>query len=270
MGNIMVSLKKFISNKNTVTILGVLLGLFVLYFGYTWRVNQSTNPVSIPYCLSTLTAKSRITADNIGIVSVPAELVQNWQNIVRDQGFLTDAKLVSFDSKIAANSFFFKENIIEESKMPDSVFSDIPTNYTIYALGVTLEKTYANSIFPGDMIDLYVYTKDPNDGKVVYGRFIKSIEVLAVRDGSGQNVFDDKDNLKPPSQLLFAVPEEYFLLLKKAEKIGGFEIEPVPRNDSYTTHASETQIVNNEIRDMIVVQSYQFQNECIDLDNCVS
>jgi hypothetical protein len=76
--------------------------------------------------------------------------------------------------------------------------------------------------------------------------------------------------LKVPAQLLFAVPEEYFLLLKRAEKIGKFEIEPVPRNDSYTTHASQTEIVNDEIRNMIEIQSYQFQNECIDLDNCVN
>jgi len=268
MGNIMVSLKKFISNKNTVTILGVLLGLFVLYFGYTWRVNQSTNPVTVPYALTTMTAKTRITAENIGVVSVPAELVQNWQNIVRDQSYLTQSKLVSFDSKIAANSFFFQENIIDENKMPDSIFSDIPDGYTIYPLKVTVESTYSNSIFPGDMIDLYVKTSDPVDGLPAYARFIKSIEVLAVKDSSGNNVFDDKDHLRDSSQLLFAVPEEYFLLLKRADATGKFHIEPVPRNDSYTTHAEATEIVNSELRNFIEIQVYPFQGECIDLTTC--
>ncbi len=268
MGNIMVSLKKFISNKNTVTILGVLLGLVVLYFGYTWRVNQSTNPVQVPYALNTMTAKTRITAENIGYVSVPNDLVQNWQNIIRDQNFLTDAKLVSFDSKIAANSFFFQENIIEESKMPDSVFSNIPDGYTIFALGVDNKTTYSNSIFPGDMIDLYLTTHDPYENKVAFARFIKSIEVIAVKDSSGQNVFDDKDNLKSPSQLLFAVPEDLFLLLKRSEKIGDFVIEPVPRNDSYTTTAAATELVNEDLKNFIIDKAYYFSDECTDLTTC--
>ena len=35
MGNIMISIKRFLGNKNTVTILGVIVGIVVLYFGYS-------------------------------------------------------------------------------------------------------------------------------------------------------------------------------------------------------------------------------------------
>lgn len=267
MGNLMVSLKKFISNKNTVTILGVLLGIVVLYFGYTWRVSQSTNPVDVPYAVSTMLAKKPITEQDIGYVSVPADLVNNWGNIITDYNYLVNAKLVSFDSKIAANSFFFTENIIEESKMPDSVFSNIKDGYTIFALDVNSKKTYSNSIFPGDMIDLYLKTTD-EDGLLVYGRFIKSIEVIAVKDSGGNNVFEDKDNLKEPAQLLFAVPEDLFLLLKKAVNVGGFDIDPVPRNDSYTKNAAATELVNQELENFIRVKTYILQGECTDLTTC--
>jgi hypothetical protein len=267
MGNLMVSLKKFVSNKNTVTILGVLLGIVVLYFGYTWRVNQSTSPVDVPYSVNTMLAQQRITEQDIGIVSVPSELVANWKNIILDSKYLTNAKLVSFDSKIAANSFFFAENIIEESKMPDSVFSNIKDGYTIYALDVNSKKTYSNSIFPGDMIDLYLKTSD--EDLLVYGRFIKSIEVIAVKDSQGRNVFEDKDNLKEPAQLLFAVPEDLFLLLKKVENIqGDFDIDPVPRNDSYTKNAAATELVNAELESFVRVRTYILQDECTDLTAC--
>ena len=49
MGNLLVPFKKFLSNKNTITILGVLIGLVVLYLGYSWRVTQSIQPTSVPY-----------------------------------------------------------------------------------------------------------------------------------------------------------------------------------------------------------------------------
>ena len=40
-------------------------------------------------------------------------------------------------------------------ELPSSVFEDIPDNQTVYALPVDSEKTYGNSIFPGNYIDLY-------------------------------------------------------------------------------------------------------------------
>ena len=53
MGNIGATIKKILSNKNTVTILGVLLGIVVLYFAYNWRVNQAISPVRVPYAVQT-------------------------------------------------------------------------------------------------------------------------------------------------------------------------------------------------------------------------
>ena len=38
--NILVSIKKFITNKNTVTILGVIIIIAILYFGYNYQVEK--------------------------------------------------------------------------------------------------------------------------------------------------------------------------------------------------------------------------------------
>ena len=54
MGNILAPFKKFLSNKNTITILGVLLGVVVLYIGYTVRVNQATSPTNVYFATKTL------------------------------------------------------------------------------------------------------------------------------------------------------------------------------------------------------------------------
>ena len=48
MGNIITTFKRFLSNKNTVTIIGVLLGLIVLYIGYNYRIKTAVSTISVP------------------------------------------------------------------------------------------------------------------------------------------------------------------------------------------------------------------------------
>ena len=192
MGNFLIPFKKFLSNKNTITILGVLVGVVVLYLGYNWRVTKSIQPILVPYSTSTLLAGTRITEEYINYASIPKDTVSGMGNLVTNVSEIS-GKLVSYDSKIPQNGFFFKENLISEEEMPDSVFSNIPDGHTIFGMQVTNTKLLGNSIFPGDLIDIYMYTTE--DGKVVYGRFIKQIEVLAVKDSNGNNVFTDKDDL---------------------------------------------------------------------------
>ena len=267
MGNLLVPFKKFLSNKNTVTILGVLLGLVVLYFGYVWRVNQSVKPIDVPYATSTMISGTKITEENIGYTQIPQDFLSNMSNIVTDVGSIRNM-LVSYDSKIPINSFFFTENLISEEEMPDSIFSNIPDGYTIFLLEVDAESTYANSIFPDDTIDLYMKAMSKEDGKLIFGRFIKEIQVLAVRDSKGKNVFADRDNPGEPAALLFAVPEDLFLLLSKAKYLGGIELVPVPRNAGYSADTGATQVEASVLEQLIVDQTFIIPNECTDLTLC--
>lgn len=266
MGNLLTPFKKFLSNKNTVTILGVLLGVVVLYLGYTWRVNQSISPTSVPYATRTMVSGEKVTEDAIGYTEIPKDTLKNMTNIVTDVNKIRDM-LVSYDSKIAQNSFFFTENLITEEEMPDSIFSNIKDGYTIFSLAVDNHSTYANSIFPDDTIDLYVKAKDEND-LLMYGRFIKSIQVLAVKDSNGNNVFSNSAEVGTPAELLFAVPEDLFLLLKKASYIDGITIEPVPRNSSYSKDPAATEVESDYIKDFIIQQTVTLPNECTDLTKC--
>ena len=71
MGNIMIGLKKFLSNKNTVTIIGVLVAIVVLYVGYNMRVQAAVNPQDIACATQTISPGTRITEDMIEIIQVP-------------------------------------------------------------------------------------------------------------------------------------------------------------------------------------------------------
>lgn len=264
MGNIMVPLKKFLSNKNTITILGVLIGVVVLYVGYNWRVTKSIQPVSVPISSSTMIAGTRITEDNIAYTELPKDVIAGMDNIITNVDDI-NGKIVSFDSKIPLNGFFFQENVMKEEEMPDSLFSNIQDGYTILAFDVDNKSTYGNAIFPGNTIDLYI--AGDIEGKPVYTRFISSIQVLAVRDGDGRDVFIDRENLGDPEVMSFAVPEYLYLLLMRAQ-MTGFTLHLVARNDSYSENAAPTTMVSEEMEAQIINRTYIVQNECMDLNVC--
>lgn len=261
MNNILITIKKFLSNKNTVTIIGVFVGIAVLYFAYNWRVNQAITPVKIPYAKQEIAARTLITEEMIGFMEVPQSMVTSNSNLISSSAGVV-GKYVSYATTIPANGLFYKETVMEANEMPDSAFADIPTNFTIYSLNVDLHKTYGNSIFPGNYIDLYFRATDDTTGKVIFGRMIKSIEVLAVKDSQGRHVFETTTEDRTPSELLFAVPDDFYLLLMKAQYISSdVEILPVPRNAEYTAEPGDTVVTSEYIQEFILNKTTYLPDE---------
>lgn len=250
MGNIGISIKRFLGNKNTVTIIGVLAGIAVLYLGYNWRVNQAVEPQSVPYAKVTIPGNTYITAEMVGSIKVSKNMVDTTPNLVTSN-MQVIGKYIKYDTTIPEGSLFYKSQLMTEEELPNSVIKDIPEGYTVYSLNVDLHSTYGNSIMPKDYIDLYFKAVDDNN-YVMFGKFIESIQVLTVKDSSGNHVFSSTSN-GIPSELLFAVPDDYFLLLRKAGYIrsNSIEIIPVPRNKNYSDKPGETQITSEEIKAFI-------------------
>ena len=245
------AIKRFLGNKNTVTIIGVILGVLVLYIGYNWRVNQAVTPVSVPYARKAIGSREKITEDMIGYIQVPKTMVNQQKNLVTNASQIV-GKYVSFGTSIPQNSLFYTEMLLTEAEMPDSAFANIPDGYTIFVLNVNLHTTYGNSIFPGNFIDLYVKAQD-DTGKLIYGKLIESIEVLAVKDSRGQHVFESTVETRQPSELLFAVPDDMYLLLMKAEYIGPVgAINPIPRNSAYSADPGDTLVTSDYIKEFIL------------------
>lgn len=267
MGNMMVPIKKFLSNKNTITILGILIGVVVLYVGYNWRVTKSIQPVEVPISAATLISGTKITEENISYTEIPKESIASMDNLITNvDDMISQGMLVSYDCKIPQNSFFYSECVILPEEMPDSMFSNIQDGYTVVSFDVDNKSTYGNAIFPGDTIDIYLGSTT-EDGLVVFSRFISSIQVLAVRDSDGRDVFRDRENPTEPEVMSFAVPEYLFLLLKRAQ-LTGFQFELVARNSSYSENAEPTKLVNEELESMILNKTYIISGECQDLTVC--
>ena len=255
MGNILTTVKRFLSNKNTVTILGVLLGILVLYIGYNYRVKQATTPVTVPYAKEELSSRTLITSDMIGYMEVSSSVVKESPNLITNAQQLIN-QYVAFGTTIPANSLFYKTQVLSSDEMPDSAFENIPDGYTLYSLNVDLHSTYGNSIYPGNYIDLYFKGVDETQ-KVMFGKMIESIEVYAVKDSQGNHVFETTVESRTPSELLFAVPNDMYELLMKAGYITGSSIEiiPVPRNKSYSLNPGDTVVSSDYIRNFILSKS---------------
>lgn len=253
MGNILTKIKRFLSNKNTVTILCVLAGILVLYIGYNWRVKSATEPVRIPYAKSTLSSRHRITKDDIGYMEVAGTVLSKMGNIIKSANQLID-KEVTYGDTIEQNSFFFKGDVEEPSdnKGTSSLLSNIEDGYTLVYLDVDLHSTFGNAIYPGNYIDLWFEGKDSN-GRFLYGKFIRSIKVLDVTDDDGNSVFETGSESRTPAQLLFGVPDSLKSLLEKAKLVGN--LVPVPRNKSYSSNPGKTEVSSSYLENFIIAQS---------------
>lgn len=266
MGNLMTNIKKFLSNKNTVTILGIILGVVVLYIGYNYRVNQAIELVSVPYATQAIGGKTKITSTMISTVEVNRSYIKNNPNLITDMNKLVDY-YIRYGTSVPEGSFFYTDQVVEEKELNDSAFNDIPDGYTIYSLKVNLHDTYGNSIYPGNYIDLYLKAID-DTGRLIYGKFIESIEVLAVKDGSGNHVFESASP-GTPEELLFAVPNDMYELLMKADYLtsNSIDIVPVPRNASYTTNKGETRESSTYLKNFILSKSATIPDESTNTAN---
>lgn len=251
MGNILTTIKRFLSNKNTITILGVLLGIVVLYIGYNYRVDQAIDTVLVPYARQTITATSEITQEMVGTTEVLRTFVNSNDNLVVQTGDLintSDPKCVTYGTSVPTGAFFYSEQVVSCSATPNNPLENMPDGYTSFSMSVDIHTTYGNAMYPGDYIDLYV-KMDSTDNRVIFGKLIESIEILDVRDNQGVSVFLTS-TARTPSELLFAVPEDLFYLLNIATSIG-VELIPVPRNASYTSNPGETSVSSQYLRNLI-------------------
>lgn len=254
--NLKETLHKMLTNKNTLTILLVFAGIIGLYAVYNWRVTEAITPVRIPYAKKEITSRTQLTNDLISYTEVPKSLVTNASNIVTNASSLI-GKYVNYGSTIPQYSFFYSDYILNTSSNPESEFANIPDNYTIYSLAVDFDSTYGNSIYPGNYIDLFVKIKRSDDSKIIFGRLIKGIEVMSVVDSDGNNVFESSADTRKPKYMFFAVPNELYSLLKKAEYISA-TIMPIPRNASYSSEKTEPTIDSTYIQNYILSKAVTF------------
>lgn len=264
MNNLSKSIKKILGNKNTVTAIGVLLCILVLYVGYNMRINQKTKLVKVYYAKETIQPKTKITEDMIGTTELPeafltGEYYKNFNDI--------EGKYSNYNSIIPAGSLFYTAQVVKKDELPDSVLYDVEKDSTISYVKTDVEKSYGNVIMPSNYVDVYVKMTNGN-GDIVYGKYMENLKVLSVKTSDGQDVFDNTESVRTPSYIYFAMPEaEYltFTMLKylQEEKEEAFiDIVLVPNGTEYEDTPS-VKVSGKYITDYIMnnIEKIDYQDE---------
>ena len=259
MGNLSNSFKKFLQNKNTVTVVGVVAAIIVLYFAYTMRINSAISPVIVPYATQQIPSGTQITEAMVGTREVPPAMLKG--EVIQNVGEIVD-KYSAADTVIPEGSLFYKRAVVEKEQLPANIILDYPKGYVLYNLNTNTNATYGNSVYPGNYIDIYLKAVNKIDegqqltadaDKIMYAKLMSNIRILAVKDGSGQPVFQNIDQNRTPSMIIFAVPQEYFILLKKAEKMRTYDtsLELVPTNESLKDEPGDIEISSEQLKEWI-------------------
>ena len=265
MSNLSKSASKFLKNKNTVTVLGVIICFIVLIIGYNVRINQKTELVKVYYANQTIQPKTKITDDMISSANVPTSFLvgsyyTNYNDIV--------GKYSNYNTVIASGSLFYNELLIEEENLPDSVFYNVPEGEVVVSFPVNTVSTYGNSIMPNNLINVYVKMID-DSGKIIYGRFIDNINVLAVKDSSGKNVFESTEEERTPAFIYFSLVEPKYLLFSSMNYIETNDIELiiVPNTIKYTPEDKTAVEVTSDYITNFIIDKIKMIDDQKDLYN---
>lgn len=239
-------LKRFFKNKNTVTIIGVIAVLALLYWGYSSQVTSAVTPTEVPVAAETIQPRTQITAAMITTIEVP--------NIAVVENVYTSSTIIigmysNVNTVIPTGSMFYKEALITKSELPDSAFFDIADDQIPYMFPVTLETTYGNSIYPGSKIDIYMKAAD-TDNKIMFGKLLADVTVVAVKDAQGEDVFEDSSEVRTPAYLIFGLSDEIHVLLRKASYLSGVELIPVPHGGTLASEG-ETRVSTEYLKEFV-------------------
>lgn len=260
MNNISIGLKKFFTNKNVVTIILVLVALGLLYWGYTSTIKRETNPVSVPVAAQSINPKTKITAEMVTYKNLPASMLT--ENTIRSTAFLLD-RYTNINVTVPEGSPFYTDWVVDGDKIPGMWIEQLNRDKELpFYFTVDSESTLGNSVLPKSYIDFYMKATDEN-GTIMFGRFMKDINVLVVHNNEGKDVFEDQNAIESPSKIGFAVSQDYYILLKKAEFLD-VELIIVPRGSVVPTCAGECMYVTSStLRDYIDAQTITVEEDVI-------
>lgn len=256
MNNFLNSLKRFFKNKNTVTILGVIVVLALLYWGYSTQIKESVKPITVPIASQTIPARTQITASMVTSVEISSIAITD--NVYTSINAIV-GKYTNVNTIVPSGSMFYKEAVISDADFRDSIFNEMEDEEIPYLFSVNIDTTYGNSIYPKTNVDIYMKTTD-SSGKIIVGKLLEDVLVLAVRDSAGKDVFADTQNVGVPSYFVLGLNNEIHLLMRKAEYIGDIELFPIPHGGSYVS-TGETKVSTEYLKDFINSKSVVLEGQ---------
>ncbi len=265
-------ISRMIKSKGFVTAVCAALAVIVLVVGYNIRINNATKPVRVPVASHTIEQKHQITQEDYTYVYIARDALKgNYiTNVNEIVGKYTNVNVI-----IPEGSMFYKDTLLSKDELSYKSVLDLKDGETLYYLTVNMLTSYTNSIIPGNYIDIYISTKE--DGLAVVGKLLQNVEVLQVKTSDGKNVFDSNDESRVPYVIIFALPEEEHLLMRKINAINNYSIAsgtssfsridviPVPVNTNLKQDDKEikTEVSSNFLRERILARALPIPDEAL-------
>ncbi len=264
MGNASFGIKRIFINKTTVTLFGLVLSIAIIFFSYNNRINSATRPIEVPYAKVKIASGTQITSKMVGTTKVPPSMLEG--DVITSAQLVVD-KYSNADTVIPKGSLFYTRTVVDKEKLPANIILDYPSGYVLYSLDVNARSTYGNSMYPGNYIDVWVKVErnddadtssssnnfQSKDSKIMFAKLLSHVKIIAVKDRSGNAVFDSTDTKRTPAMIIFAIPEEYYILLKKTEYLRTYssQIVPVPTNEKPSEVEKEVENPSSSMKDWI-------------------
>lgn len=232
MNNLGLSLKKFFTNKNTVTIIGVVAILVILYFMYTKQIKKATKEIDVPVANKQINPETQISWQN-DVKTTKVAQVAKPEGVLLTKAEI-DGKYTGIGVTIPVGGMFYKDLIVNKEDLPGNWITLVDADERPYYFPVNVTTTFGNSIQPGDLVDFYMRAYD-DDNKLIFGRIFNDQKVLAVTDSAGKNVFKSQNSIGTPAFLNFGFDLETYQVMKYADYANGSNIEiiVVPRGGNY-------------------------------------
>ena len=263
MNNFGIAFKKFITNKNTVTILGIIVILVLLYFGYDRTVKKSVDPINVPVAAKRIVAEQPITNDDISFKKVSRVVV--GENVLTSLADIV-GKYTNIGVTIPEGSMFYSEWLVNEDDLPGKWIDmvDFANGEEAYYYSTSFEDTLGNIVLPDSYVDIYMKAADEN-GMMMIGKLLENMHVLVVHDSNGKNVFADPAAVGSPAHLGFALSHDFYILLSKAERLSGIELILAPQGITPQEMDENTILVGSEtLRDYIDAQTITLDDEHVE------
>ncbi len=259
MNNFVIGLKRFFTNKNVVTIILVLVILGILYYGYSSSIKKQTNPVNMPVAAHTISSRTQVTDEDVMYTTVANSMI--GEGAIRNSNDII-GKYTNVNVTIPTGSIFYSEWLSDEDDIPGNWIEqlDYKKGELGYYMDVSVESTLGKSVLPDTYIDIFMKATDEN-GTVMFGKLMKNVKVLVVHDGDGNNVFDNAAEIGTPSKIGFAVSQDYYILLKKAEYLD-VELVLAPRGSTIPSQ-DYVIVTSSTLRDYIDAQTITVEEDII-------
>ena len=244
-----------LSNKNTITILIVLIGVVAIYFVYDNQVKSTTDTIMVYYVKDNVPANTQLKEEQLDKVSVNKSLTKTYKGLITNLSQIMDGDgkyyYVNYDHALSAGQLLSKNDLIAASEKPANKMYGFDEGKKPFEINVDLNLTQGNSIAPGNSVDLWIQGGNLEDEEtIIFNKFIENLEVIDVVDNNWLTTAG-KDS-QEPKFLITAVDEEIWLLLNKAERLQGysFKLIPVVRDKAYDPETPTT-VVSEGIKNII-------------------